>query len=489
MLWLALFLPEFPLQARLAGLPVPSSATDAPTVIYRRNRGRAQIHSLDASAQRAGIEPGMTLAAAQALCANLQTFEHDPDQEASALQRLAQWAQQFTPVVSLQPPDGLLLEIEASLNLFHGLPALQKRVAAALQPLGYQARQGVAPTPGGAWLLARHGPSPPITDLPTLRALLPQRPIEHLSLDAEQRQTLRALGIQTLGDCLQLPRQALGQRLGLPLLRQIDRILGHLPDPRQPYAAPATFQRQLLLPATVQDTEPLLFLLQRLLHELAGFLRARQSGAQRLKLDLIAPQQPVETLTLNLLAPDNDPEQLFKLWRERLERHRLNAPVEGIALHADLIQPLSNDPPDLFAPRHGDNASFTRFLERLRNRLGENSLRQLHLHDDHRAEHASRLRRWQPSSRSRAPAPTASSPHRPTWLLQPPQPLRSTARGPWLHGPLTLLDGPERIESGWWDDGDQRRDYYIARSQRQQTLWIFREVRPPHRWFLHGWFS
>ncbi len=65
--------------------------------------------------------------------------------------------------------------------------------------------------------------------------------------------------------------------------------------------------------------------------------------------------------------------------------------------------------------------------------------------------------------------------------------------------------GPERIESGWWDRGETtgeaageanneavgeiRRDYFIALSHNDGWLWIFRDVRAPGGWFLHGFFS
>ena len=52
-----------------------------------------------------------------------------------------------------------------------------------------------------------------------------------------------------------------------------------------------------------------------------------------------------------------------------------------------------------------------------------------------------------------------------------------------------LVTGPERIETGWWDGHDVRRDYYVALSRAGVRLWIFRERPPGQRWFLHGVFG
>ena len=53
----------------------------------------------------------------------------------------------------------------------------------------------------------------------------------------------------------------------------------------------------------------------------------------------------------------------------------------------------------------------------------------------------------------------------------------------------SLLAGPERIESGWWDGAEVRRDYFVARRHDHSLVWIFRERQPPHGWFLHGHFG
>jgi protein ImuB len=104
-------------------------------------------------------------------------------------------------------------------------------------------------------------------------------------------------------------------------------------------------------------------------------------------------------------------------------------------------------------------------------------------HADHRPELASRAL---PASPAATPA---ALPPRPLWLLNPPEALREVHGRPQRSGPLALAAGPERIESGWWDGGDVRRDYFIAIDSTGRWLWIFRDPRPPGGWFLHGIFS
>ena len=78
---------------------------------------------------------------------------------------------------------------------------------------------------------------------------------------------------------------------------------------------------------------------------------------------------------------------------------------------------------------------------------------------------------------------------RPLWLLHAPRPLAEIAAVPQHGGPLTLIAGPERIESGWWDGNDVARDYFVARNPALALLWIYRERRENGGWYLHGIFG
>ena len=94
------------------------------------------------------------------------------------------------------------------------------------------------------------------------------------------------------------------------------------------------------------------------------------------------------------------------------------------------------------------------------------------------------------SRRRRSAAPRAALPDapRPLWLLSEPAPIgASIEAAPWV-----LHDGPERIESGWWDGDDVRRDYFVAETPRGERAWIYRDHRygiDDGEWFLHGWFA
>lgn len=99
----------------------------------------------------------------------------------------------------------------------------------------------------------------------------------------------------------------------------------------------------------------------------------------------------------------------------------------------------------------------------------------LRFHADHRPECA-----WLPGADSRA-CPALSPVQRPGWLLHEPTLLAEQG--------LQILLGPERIESGWWDGADIRRDYYLVRTRSGQQGWAYRTVGDSAGLWLQGWFA
>ena len=90
-------------------------------------------------------------------------------------------------------------------------------------------------------------------------------------------------------------------------------------------------------------------------------------------------------------------------------------------------------------------------------------------------------------ARVRDAAGPVREPRRPLWLLAEPLALKTVADRPVFRDVLRFEDGPERIETGWWDGRDVRRDYYVAHAAGRR-LWVFRDCRAS-RWYLHGLFG
>ncbi len=455
---------------------------------------REHVLACNPAARAGGVRPKMRVSAAYALAGELRVRPRDETAERQALTRIAAWAGQFTSMVSLVLPEGLVLEVGGSLALFGGLESLRARLRRGIEALGYTARLAVAPTPLAATWLARAGTETPITDVHELRSCLASLPIAALAFDAETQETLAELGLRRIGDCLRLPRDGLARRFGPVLLRDLDRALGKAPDARAAHVAPLRFSGRLLLPAPADDSEALLFAAQRLLHELTGFLQARAGGVQELFFALRHARGAPTWMALRLLEASRDARYLRELLKLRLEGMALRAPVEELRLRTGEVRSLVAQAQDLFGGRdpaslEGPAISGQRLIEHLRAKLGDGAVRGLCLVPEHRPERSHRScapGEMGPLEVDKDPPPAFKS--RPLWLLVAPLPLRTVRGRPWLQGELRLCTGPERIESGWWDGQDVARDYFVAEGRAGSRLWVFRE-RWRRRWFLHGIFA
>jgi len=475
-LWLAAHFPRLPLEALL---PMTDDARAAGVI--EANDPRRCLIACNDRAARQGIAAGMGQNAALALMPGLELHERRPAAEAALLDRLARWALRFTPVVSIEPPCALLAEVRGSFDLFGGIMALCQRARAGLQAGGLQASVALAPTPRGALWLARAGSGIAAVRADAMPGLAARLPLACLHWPVDVIETLTGLGVRNVADLVRLPRDGFARRFGPTLQDELDEGLGRRRQPRRRHVVPERFDERLELPAEVGSTAELEPAAEWLLARLGAFLRARASGLSTLRVDLLHRQCLPTRIRLGLTRPSGHVGHLRELLRERLAQSRLPAAVTALRLRSGVLLPLSLRDAGLFEQgRAADPEATARLLERLRARLGQDSVFGVCPVPEHRPERAWRIA--EPGGVTPLPGHwPASRPVRPLWMLAEPQSLEG-----WDG---VLVTGPERIETGWWDGHDVRRDYYVALTGSGVRLWIFRERPPGQNWFLHGVFG
>jgi protein ImuB len=384
----------------------------------------------------------------------------------------------------------------------------------------------------------------------TLERLLDRLPCAMLPTAQPHLVWLKAIGCETLGGLRALPRNGLQRRVGTALLTELEQAYTQTVWRQAPYLAPEQFIEQLDLLDRLEHTEALASFSERLALSLCTWLAAKQYALRSATLELHHERGrhacPPTTLELAFGEPVWLLGQLMPLLRERLSRQSLVGPVVALTLRSQALAAQSARSATLFPdPLHAP-ADYRRLLDLLCARLGTEQVLQPAPLADHRPEIANN---WAPldasmvvttittsrTSQSRtnktasaqaasatvrptvatttksaisaittptAPATTNQASYatanstpaplseRPFWLLA--EPLALTVRGdrPIYYGPLQLLRGPERIESGWWDHLRIARDYFVAQDQQAVRYWIYRERDTEQaRWFLHGLFA
>ena len=489
------------LRGPVSAASTESPVAESPIAVVDIDRNGKVVRACNALAANAGVTPGMAINSALALAPALQTFARETHREQLLLESVASLGLElFTPRVSLEPPDGLLLEVRGSLRLIGGARRLCERMRAELQKAGVSGQLALTPTPLASLWFARVGQEVMLRGRESLPGRLASLPLMQTTRWPEREvATLATMGVRTIGDCLRLPRDGFARRFEPQMLAMLDRAIGRLPDPRPAYHAPGKFSTHRDLEPEIADLGRLGLAIAPLLDELCAFLRKRGRGVQSIELRLVHREAAATRLRMRFVQPTDQAQRIAELLQERLARLELPEPVRRVRLRSGPPLELSQESATLFTnERRESGTAVPQLIERLRARLGDEAVHGVCLVPEHRPESAWRRCGWSAAvgTKQGTPDPGADT-FRPLWLLAEPQALKAGENGesPHYEGALTIEEGPERIESGWWDGKDVARDYYVARNSVGIRLWVYRErgrsrsSKSVHRWFLHGVFG
>lgn len=471
MRWVCIVFPQLALDAVLRQRANP----DEPLALLTGPAQRRVLQAVNAPARELGLRPGQSMTAAQALSKGFATAEYDAAEIEHWQQFLAAWAYRFSAQVSVHYPRAVVFEIESSLGLFGDWAQLEARLRRELDELGFRHRIVAAPNPVAARILANAYDGLVVPDEQALQRHLWPLPVDRIGLEAKVATALSRMGLRTLGQVQALPRQSLARRFEAQVLKHLDALLGLRRLALAFYLPPDRFDVRIELNFDVQSHQALLFPLRRLTGDLSAYLCGRDSGVQRFDLHLEHNGLPDSVIKVGLLSAERDPAMLFELARGRLEQVQVEAPVRGFRLRAEDLPTFVPQYQELFDERPQQSLPWEQLRERLRARLGDDAVHGLRFQADHRPECA-----WQASDDSRR-CPSLPGGQRPGWLLTEPQEVHAAS--------TRILMGPERIESGWWDGDDVRRDYYLIETRSGQQGWAYRAVGEEGPLWLQGWFA
>lgn len=469
-LWASLYLPD---------LLLDTVDNDKAVAVTARCKNRQEIRSSNSPAQSAGIISGMSLNSAYALLPALSVIEYDAEREAVLLQQIGEWAMQFSSIVCLHPPNHILIEIAGSKRLFEGFDSLLLLIQQELSLLGHHGLLGIGPTPLSANLLARANIRRGIVQKGRLPLAINELSVSYLDLPSNTTESLHRSGIRQIGSLINVSPASLTRRFGPALVNYLDRLLGNHPDPRTPLRLNDFFERSLDLVLEVQDTNALQFSTQRMVNELTAFLIAADNGVNTFTFTLRHERHTDTVLELHFLQATSQAKHLHRVLSERLSRTTLPAPVCGLHLLANTFSEIERDASDFFVKSRGQQKSLGEIIDKLCSRLGKDALYTLTTVDDHRPEKA-----WKKRAPDICDEDPGQWPERPLWLLEQPR-----AVSPELYRRLSIESDAERIETGWWEPEDVRRDYFLVCYQRGTRYWAYQKREDSNTLFIHGVFA
>lgn len=474
-------------------------------LLVEEHAGRELVAHASREAIGAGVHPGMTLAHARALLRPEPLVGRvEAREDATALAALARIVSgRWSPVVSPDPPDGLVCDIAGCEHLFAGEEGLVSSLRKALGTLGFSTRIAVAGTIGAAWGLARYGEDEVVfISTGTERAALETLPIEALRVEPHAAAGLRQVGVERIAHVLALPRSSLHGRYGPQLLLRIDQALGCVAENVERIEEAARYEAAIDLPGGTTHLESLGLAVRSCVTQVCAQLARHEAGLRRLSVHCERIDAETLELVVQLTRPTRDSDHLWRLLRPQVEAMHLGHGVEHIMVLGERVARIAHAQPSLpgtLAPPGRDHPAHAAMLDVLANRLGSQRVLVPRLAESHRPERASQ---W--SSIADAPAARESTTlapgeprgPRPSVLYGEPVPITVMALSP--DGPvLHLTDasgvsrtasaciGPERVGGEWWRGREGARDYFRVEIEGGTWLWIFRDLSRGS-WFVHG---
>ena len=478
------------------------AAKDDPFVFATREKNRDIVTFVSPVADTGGILPGMVLSDARLLLPGLSVVPGEPD-PGQILQRIALRCILYSPIVAVDPPDGLFLEITGCTHLWGGEANYYNEITGRMKAGGYDVRAAIADSPGAAWAFARHLYKPPIVPSGMDPAFLPQLPPTALRLSTPILDRLRSLGMSRIRHILDQPRTTLIPRFGKELLHRLDQAFGASEEALLPVVPPMDYRERLPCLEPVVTAGGIEFALSRLLEMLCHRLQREGKGLRTALFRCHRVDGRIMERTVSTTRATTSVIHLFKLYETKLADIEPDLGIEVFELDATVTEESSPGQEGLWSGP--GTTELAELLDRIAIRTGTDRLSRYFPAEHYWPERSyCRVTVDQHSADHPGAEPQWSAEPRPLCLYDPPEPITVTAPIPdyppmnFRHrGTLykvTAANGPTRIENEWWIDNARPRDYYTVEDETGARYWIFRsghyaDDTEPVLWFLHGLFA
>ncbi|WP_433995998.1 Y-family DNA polymerase [Bradyrhizobium tropiciagri] len=492
-----------------------------PSVVVAKDHNAILLHAIDEAAVRAGLSIGLPLANARAICPELTVYDADPAADLKTLNDIADWCDRFTPLVALDAPDGLFLDITGCAHLFGGERALLQIVTHALSRRGFAVSAAIAGTSIAARTLTRHASGKIVADGEEAAAVGPL-PVSALGADAAITTGLRRAGLKSVGDVAARAPHEISARFGAAFTSLLGHALGRGDAPISPRKPLPDYIVEKRFPEPIATDTVIALTLSSLAKMLVAAMDKQGKGARQLEASFFRTDGAVRAIMVETGRPVTRPEMIDRLFRERLDA--LNDPLDPgfgfdlIRLAAGRTEIVVQQQRDLDTSVH-DNDEISALIDRIAARIGG---KRVVVHLPLESHIPERTALALPAQHHLAAASAAAWPERvmgepplrPLRLFEQPEPIKvpfaSVPDGPphqftWrraLHA-VVRVEGPERIAMEWWkqDGAALTRDYFRVEDAEGQRFWIFRdglyesELRDeegksvPAHWYVHGLFA
>jgi protein ImuB len=506
---LALWLPRLPTDRLIRKRGSPFSA---PLIVSGKCGNALHVHALDARAQAMGLHKGQPLANARAMVQPLAILPADEKADAALLEAIADWCDRFTPFVSLDAPDGLLLDITGAAHLFGGEAAMLTQVTQKIAAQGFVVRGAIAGTSLAARALARYASKSIVAPGGEAAAIAPL-PIAALDCGDKALRALRHAGLKTISQVAERLHSELSERLGTSFTTRLRTLQGAEEMPLVPRRALPDLMAEQSFAEPVVTEDAIAASLLSLAQSLGEIMERQGRGVRVLDAAFFRADGKVTRIAVRTGEALRDAAVMLRLLRQKLDA--LADPLDpgfGFdlirleAVMAEETQPVTVS----FDSQENAARQIAFLVDRLSARFGEARVQRFVPQDTHIPEAAGVAvpaqdrefdSAW-PVRRGMDVTNGSGPPRRPLRLLEKPEEIMATAGTPddpprqfrWRRALFLVAraEGPERIAMEWWRRDGLTRDYFRVETRDGQRFWLYRDGLYEgfaRRWYMQGVFA
>lgn len=472
-----------------------------PFVLVAPERNRMIITATNELAKKQGISKGMAAADAKAIITSLKVIDDLPGKAEKLLVALGEWCIRYTPFISIDLPDGLILDISGCAHLWGGEYEYLKEIVRRLKDKGYDVRAAIADTPGAAWAIARFGKDKPIIEPGGQVEALLKLPTAALRLEPLMPERLHRLGFYQIRHLIGIRRSALRRRFGEGFLLRLGQALGNADEPLQ-FLQPATvYAERLPCLEPIRTAEGIAIAIQTLLEKLCKRLQSESKGLRTAILKCYRIDGETVGADIGTNRASHSVSHLCKLFELKINTIEPALGIELFTLEAPNVEDVSPGQEVLWSSGGCglDNADLAELLDRLAGRIGAKNINRYLPHESYWPERSFRPAR---SLTEKPVISWRSGRPRPSLLLKKPERIEVTALLP-DNPPMLFIykgekhvikkaDDAERIEPEWWRRKRPHRDYYVVEDDQGRRYWLFRSGHywdEDSQWYIHGFFA
>ncbi len=477
------------------------SLKKVPFVLTSPDHGRMIITGANVQAQTQGVDTGMAVADARVMILSLEAADDDAALAQRLLNNLARWFIRYSPVVSIDLPDGLILDATGCAHLWGGEKQYITEIHRRLHEFGYHTQIAMADTIGAAWAVARFGKQVTVIEMTKQQEALLNLPPAALRLEADTVERLEKLGLRQISSFISMPSTSLRRRFGQHFIKRLHHAIGTEEEIREPVMPVMSYHERLPCLEPIVTAKGIEIALQQLLEILCNRLRQEGKGLRKVVLNCYRIDSKIETIETGTNRPSHNFKHIYKLLEIKIDTIEPALGIELFTLEALKVEDLSPSQAKLWEAIGGlDDNNLSELLDRIDGKMGTG-----HIYRYLPDEHYWPERSFKPATElNEAPAaPWKVTVPRPLKMLGKPEPIEVTAPIP-DYPPMTFryqgtlhkvikADGPERIEQEWWLQQGQHRDYYTVEDEEGCRYWLFRsghyDSERSYQWFIHGFFA